>query len=111
VIIAKLQMLLIALLIIGYISINFIADLPKFLIGENLTYTVLYSIALIALYKQYDWAQIYTILVAGFNAGRVSRSIISPRGEVEELAKEHIPLFLLVLLIALISLYIEIKNK
>ncbi len=107
----RVEMLLIALLIVGYLGINFTADLPRFLIGENIFYVVLYTIALIAIYRQLDWAQAYTILIAGFNAGRVSRSIISPRGEIGELAVQHIPLLSLIIIIAVLALYLEIKAR
>ncbi|MCE4609195.1 MAG: hypothetical protein F7C36_02290 [Desulfurococcales archaeon] len=110
-ILVRVEMLLIALLIVGYLGINFTADLPRFLIGENIFYVVLYTIALIAIYKQFDWAQAYTILVTGFNAGRVSRSIISPRGEVGELAVQHIPLLSLIIIVALLALYLEIRVR
>ncbi len=110
-ILVKIEMLFIALLIVGYLGINFTADLPRFLIGENIFYVVLYTISLVAIYKQFDWAQAYTILVAGFNAGRVSRSIISPRGEVGELAVQHIPLLSLIIIVALLAFYLEIKVR
>ncbi|MEB3789002.1 MAG: hypothetical protein GSR72_03820 [Desulfurococcales archaeon] len=110
-ILVKIEMLFIALLIVGYLGINFTADLPRFLIGENIFYVVLYTISFVAIYKQFDWAQAYTILVAGFNAGRVSRSIISPRGEVGELAVQRIPLLSLIIIVALLAFYLEIKVR
>ena len=95
---------LILLAILAYIGINFIADLPKFLIAENITLALLYILSLIAVEKNYPWVQPYTLLLSAFNAGRVSRSIISPRGEMQEKAKQHIPLLTLLLAISFSAL-------
>ncbi len=98
------------LLIIGYIGINFTGELPKFLIGENILYAILYSILLIELLKNTPYVQPVLLLVASFNAGRVSRSIISPRGEIGELAIEHIPLLTLILIVAFSALAIVLRG-
>ncbi len=107
--ITEIELSIIILLVIGYLGINFVADLPRFLIGENLIYVFLYILAFISIYNQYSWAQPYTILLSSFNAGRVSRSIVSPKGERGELALQHIPLLTLILALASIALYSEIN--
>lgn len=100
----KALLALMLLLTVGYVGINFTADLPRFLVGENLVLAVLYMALAVALYYDRPWAAPATVLLAGFNAGRVSRSIISPEGRVEELALAHLPLLALILLVALLAL-------
>ncbi|MGQ4892228.1 MAG: hypothetical protein ACP6IP_07035 [Candidatus Njordarchaeia archaeon] len=98
---------LLILLIVGYIGINFIAPLPPFLIGENITYAILYAFFLVYMerkgYENKTFALLATLL--GFNVGRVSRSIVSPRGEIEYLALEHIPLISYLLLVLVVVIY------
>ena len=105
---------LLALLILGYIGINFIAPLPAFLIGENITYAVLYGLILYLSYKRgYQNTHLLALTtILGINIGRVSRSIISPKGEIEYLALEHVPLIsflVLVLAVTLIIFYNRLK--
>ncbi len=106
----KAEYLLVLILIAGYVGINFSADLPRFLVGENLLLAALYSAILLLIYRGSDWGQPLLLLVSAFNAGRVSRSIISPQGEIQELAKEHIPLLTLILLVSIISLYLTVNR-
>lgn len=106
--------ILLVLLVLGYIGINFIAPLPPFLIGENITYAVLYGLILYLSYKNgYKNTHLLALTtILGFNIGRVSRSIISPRGEIEYLALEHIPLIsflILVLVFTLVTFYNRLK--
>lgn len=98
------EAVLTGILIISYIMINFTADLPRFLIGENITLAVLYTVILVAALKCKPWSQPLLLMVSSFNAGRVSRSIVSPRGEIQELALQHVPLLSLILLVSLLSL-------
>lgn len=93
--------ILIILLVVGYIGINFIAELERFLIAENIALAILYAISLWLHLEGQGY--IYTASLAWFNAGRVSRSIIEPTGEFGELAKEHVPLLALIVLVALMA--------
>ena len=97
---------LLTLLVIGYIVINFIAKLPLFLIGENIAYATIYAVFLIYMEKKGYEKQTLSLLatILGFNVGRVSRSIISPKGQIEYLALQHIPLigYLIIVLAAAI---------
>jgi hypothetical protein len=102
----KVEIALMALLILGYIFINFGADLPRFLIGENLTLATAYAILIYLILAGNRAGQPLTLFVSAFNAGRVSRSIVSPRGELGELALQHVPLLSLILLVSIISLYL-----
>ncbi len=98
----------IALLVVGYIGINFLTKLPAFLMAQNITYAVLYALGLLLLKKR--WGPLYLTVLAGFNAGRVSRSLISPRGEIGYLALEHIPLFTAIIIVLLLAL-MEAKKR
>ncbi|MCE4625562.1 MAG: hypothetical protein F7C35_06860 [Desulfurococcales archaeon] len=107
----KVEAALIVLLIVSYIGINFTADLPKFLIGENLLYATLYTLTLVAIVKGRPLAQPLALLVSSFNAGRVSRSIVSPRGEIQELALQHLPLLALILAVTILSFILTLKGR
>ena len=100
------------LLIVGYLAINLVADLPKFLIIQNLVYAIAYSLLLYLTWTSshnYYYYFAFSFLAA-FNAGRVSRSIIGPDGTIMDLAVEHVPLFTWVLAVGLLSLYLGIKG-
>jgi hypothetical protein len=101
--------ILTGVLVAGYIGINFTADLPRFLVVENIALAVTYTILLVAHLKGAKAAYPVFTLVAGFNAGRVSRSIVTPRGELGELAVQHIPLLALILAVALLALAKTLK--
>ena len=101
---------LLAILIIGYITINFTADLPRFLIGENLLLAGVYILLAILVYTR-GGAWYYALsAIASFNAGRVSRSIVTPEGELAELAKEHVPLLLLILIVSVLAFYLGLAE-
>ncbi|MFP3908284.1 MAG: hypothetical protein ACLFVX_00345 [Archaeoglobaceae archaeon] len=87
--------LLLLILIAGYIGINFFADLPLFLVGENLVYAALYALGLLNMSKRP--VVISLIVLSAFNAGRVSRSVIEPTGELAPIAIGHLPLLVLIL--------------
>jgi hypothetical protein len=93
--------LFVILAIIGFVTINFIAELPGFLVAENLTYAVLFTLSLV--FSDGKGGQLLSLLLSMFAAGRVSRSIISPDGKVMDLAAEHIPLEVHLLFIGILS--------
>lgn len=98
-------------LIIGYVAINFVAPLPLFLIVENLVYSVLYATFLVALARRDDVGALGLAALSSFNAGRVSRSIITPRGEITDMALAHMPLFILLLTLLVLSLCLITKRS
>ncbi|HIQ24268.1 MAG TPA: hypothetical protein EYH50_04385 [Pyrodictium delaneyi] len=100
----RLLKIFVALLALSYLGINLVAPLPRFLVAENLLLAAAYTAALTGLLKRREKTNVYLVLLAGFNAGRVSRSIVSPTGELGRLAAEHIPLLALILLVALLAL-------
>ena len=102
---------LMALLVAGYVAINFVAELPKFLVGENIALAVFYLAALILHLKGYRPVYPLIVLIAGFNAGRVSRSVVTPEGEPGRLALQHTPLLALVLIVALLALVETLKQS
>jgi len=103
---ARIEIAAIALLVLGYIAINIAADLPKFLIAENLVLATLYTLAAALIATSHRAGQPLTLFISAFNAGRVSRSIVTPRGEIEELALQHVPLLALILVVSIIALAI-----
>ena len=105
----KLLKVLIALLALSYLGINLVAPLPRFLVAENIVLAVAYAAALAGLLRGVESTYAYLVLLAGFNAGRVSRSIVSPTGELGRLAVEHVPLLALILLVALLALHETLK--
>ncbi len=92
---------------LGYLGFDVFAllggsvALPTFIIVENLVYAAVY-LAGAALYRD-PRVRLAVALVAAFNAGRVSRSIVTSVGTMGELALQHLPLFLGLLALALVS--------
>jgi formate/nitrite transporter FocA (FNT family) len=93
--------LLLALLVASYVGINLMGGLPAFLVGENLALAAGYALGL-ALHLR-GRGHLYTASLAWFNAGRVSRSIVSPAGELGSLALQHLPLLALLVLVGVLS--------
>ena len=91
------------LLAAGYVSINFTTSLPRFLVGENLVLAAGYLLFTYLVYSGNCRVLPFLTLFSAFNAGRVSRSIIEPTGEFGELALQHLPLLLLILLVSVLS--------
>ena len=110
----KIVAVIIGLLVVGYISINFIVKLPLFLIGENIALAILYSTSIYLTLKKWRWYPLYLLSLSGVNLGRVSRSVITPQGTPAKLALQHIPLLAyiaLVFILAIILAYREYKEK
>jgi len=95
---------ILAILVAGHIGILFSADLNRFLVAENIVLALLYIVGIIGVAKGLRWSYALVTIVALFSAGRVSRSIVGSKGEIGELAVQHIPLLLLDLLAGLIAL-------
>ncbi len=86
---------LLALLIASYVGVNFVASLPGFVVLINIALAAGYALALY-LHAAQSRGYVYTASLAWFNAGRVSRSVVTPEGELAELALQHIPLLALI---------------
>ncbi len=97
------------LLVAGHIGILFGAELPRFLVYENIVLAALYSVGLAAAWRGQAWGYTLVAVVALFSAGRVSRSIVGSRGEVGELAVQHVPLLLLDLAVGLLALALRLR--
>ncbi len=95
--------LLLVLLVAGYVGVNFMANLPVFLIAENLLYAFLYAVSLYLIHLNKRYSYTLASIVAAFNAGRVSRSVITPTGELAPLALSHLPLLLVIALVMVLS--------
>ncbi len=92
---------------LGYLGFDVFAllggsvALPTFIVVENLVYAAVY-LAGAALYGD-PRVRLAVALVAAFNAGRVSRSIVTAVGTLGDLAVQHLPLFLGLVALALVS--------
>ncbi len=93
--------LLLAALMAGYAGINLAFKLPAFLVAENLALATGYALGLILHLK--GRGHLYIASLAWFNAGRVSRSIVSPTGELGSLALQHLPLLALLVVVGVLS--------
>ena len=109
--ITKALQIILLLLAIGYLAINFITPLPMFLMGENILYAILYTLAFyqIAIKENKRWL-IYLTSISAFNMGRVSRTLIEPTGEIPKLSLAHVPLFSVILIVFVLSLLLSLKN-
>jgi len=88
----------------GYVGINLATQLPLFLVGENLVYASIYGSAGILLARGRCRVLPILLFASSFNAGRVSRSIVTPTGSLGVLALEHVPLLTALLAVAVLSL-------
>ena len=99
----KITSILIIIIIIMYVSINFFSQLPYFLVFENIIYSILYVIAFYYVY--FNSCPVPALVLSTFNLGRLSRSIISATGTIPKLAIFHLPLFLVILVVMILSWY------
>ncbi|MCE4603376.1 MAG: hypothetical protein F7B20_00205 [Aeropyrum sp.] len=76
-------------------------QLPLFIILENTAYSLLLAIPA-AVYKR-PISPAFLLLASAFMAGRVSRSVVTPTGELAALAIAHAPLLASLMLIALLG--------
>lgn len=77
--------------------------LPAFLVAENLLYGAAYLAIAYATYSRgsLDGVRLPALVLLGFNMGRVSRSVVSPEGSLQE---GWIPHLLLLAFIAAVAL-------
>ncbi len=88
---------------IFFVATNFIPSLVILL--ENIIYGISYLALLLLMFVLKNNKILYSaiIFIAAFNAGRVSEVIINSTGVVDPLAYSHLPLFIGVILIVIIS--------
>ena len=91
------------LLVAGYIGVDLMLPLPAFLYYENIAYAVCYAVLGYAFARGRRVEPLY-VLLAGFNAGRVSRTVVTPEGSLGPLALQHVPLLAIVLAVAVLAL-------
>ena len=94
------------LLVAGHVGIIFATELPGFLVAENLVLAAVYLAGVAGLLRGQAGLVLVAGVVALYSAGRVSRSIVSPAGQLGELWLQHIPLLLLDLAVGLLGAYI-----
>ena len=107
----RILLVLSGLAVLAYVGVNFVAPLPRFLVFENIVMAVLTgATAYMAAYKR-DTAYLPVLsLIAGFGAGRMSRSVIQPDGSLAPLARDHAGMLLLLLAIAVLSAYYSYRE-
>ncbi len=100
---------LLLLLAVGYVGINLVG-LPPLLVAENLMLAAAYTTAAVLLWR--GARRIYPLLAAllAFNAGRVSRTVWSPAGGFGELALEHLPLLLYLLITLALVVKLQLRE-
>jgi hypothetical protein len=98
---------ILAILTLGYLGIEFVADLPKFLFIENVVYAIIYALGI--LYAQSPTVLSVLAVIAAFNSGRVTRSVITPEGKIFDdkphVVASHAGLALLLLAAAVLAAF------
>ncbi len=106
----KILALLLVLLAVGYLGINFVG-LPPLLVAENVVLAVVYgAFGWLVMRRPSRGVYAALLLVAAFNAGRVSRTLWSPVEGFGGLAAEHVPLFIYLLVVAALALLAIVKR-
>ncbi len=91
------------LVLASYILVTAFIPIPLFIKYENILLVFLYIMSIYLFNRGTHWP---LIILISFNIGRLSRSILTSRGEVAERATEHIPLLILLLIFLLYALYL-----
>jgi len=106
----KILAVLLLLLAVGYLGINLVG-LPPLLVAENVVLAVVYgAFAWLVMRRPSRGVHAALLLVAAFNAGRVSRTLWSPVGGFGGLAVEHVPLFIYLLVVAVLAFLALVKR-
>ena len=106
----KILALLLVLLAVGYLGVNFVG-LPPLLVAENVVLAVVYgAFGWLGMRRPSRGVYAALLLVAAFNAGRLSRTIWSPTQGFGVLAVEHVPLFIYLLVVAALALLAIVKR-
>jgi hypothetical protein len=93
---------------VGFTALSY-RSLPQFIAVENICWALLYTLCLLILTR---WgSSLPLVAVASFNAGRVSNSIVTSTGDVGRLAIQHLPLLLLLLTLAVLAFYLELRRS
>lgn len=100
---------LLALAVLGYLGINLTASLPRSIVAENLLLAAVYALILLGVHRGMPEALIALVLVASFNAGRVSRSIWDPLEGWGPLALQHVPLLTLLIALAVLPALLLVR--
>ena len=94
---------MLVLLVLGYVGINFVAPLPPGLVAQNAFWAVVYAASLAALIKGVRRVLPALAILAAFNAGRVSETVITSMLEVHPLAAQHAPLVAVLLIVSALA--------
>ncbi len=91
------------ILIIGFLFINFITSLPLFLVCENLIIASLLTIGLILYFKKFRISSYILLITSLIYSGRISRSVISPEGNLQPLWEPHLIVVILLMILGFLS--------
>ena len=83
-------------------------DLPGFLLAENVVYGALLLLLPVLLGPR---GLCLVAVVAAFSSGRVSRSLVSPSGEIMPTAGDHLGIFAALIALSLSSLAFCLSRK
>ena len=112
----KLILALVGFLMLNYVAIDlahllgFIRNFPLFLFFENIFWFSLYAISSYCLLRNEAKGYLLLSSVAWCNAGRISRSVITPYGELPKLWMPHLFLEALILIVAVLAT-LSLKDK
>jgi hypothetical protein len=98
-----------SLLVAGYLGVDayFLATSPQvtFLVGENVFWLVLYAISAYLCFRRSRYRAL-VLLIAGANAGRISRTIVDPYGQIgTAMISTHLSLLFLIIVLGLLILW------
>ncbi len=90
------------ILIAVYGAAIFFLNIPLFLKLENFLYIILYPLFTYLHLKKNVSGPL--VALAFFNAGRISRTILTPDGRFHEMAFNHAPVFVLLVMLGVLAL-------
>lgn len=99
------------LLIIGFVAINFIVQLPSFLVAENLLVALIIAIGLLSTRIKPTLGLSILILISIFYAGRISRSVVTVTGSLAPMWDAHAPVAFLLAVLGILSLIALIISR
>ncbi len=99
------------ILLIGFIAINLVAQLPSFLVAENLLVALTIAIGLLFTRIKPALGLSTLVFISIFYAGRISRSVITSSGSLAPMWDAHAPVALLLAVLGLLSLIVLIRGR
>lgn len=98
------------ILAVGFIAINIVTPLPLFMVIENITLSILLIGGTILTMGKRNLGLSILAISSLYYSGRISRSVVTPAGTLAPLWEAHVPVFIALVILGVISIAMLFKS-